>query len=102
MSNQIHVATRKGLFTLSRSANGWGIERTAFLGENLPMVLRDPRDGSVYAAFNLGHFGAKVRKSTDGVATWTEITPPKFPIKPDGTPDVFCPMARSRSRGTSR
>ena len=33
MSDRIVVATRKGLFIVDRGADGWGISKTAFLGD---------------------------------------------------------------------
>jgi hypothetical protein len=71
VSNQLLVSTRKGLFTIERSGSGrWRIARTAFLSDNVSMVLPDPRDGSVYAALEHGHFGTKLHRSPDGGATW--------------------------------
>lgn len=86
MSNRIHVATRKGLFSYERNGGGWRIARTAFLGAEAPMFLQDPRDGSLYAAIGHGHFGAKLHRSTDAGKTWTEITAPAYPEKPDDAP----------------
>jgi photosystem II stability/assembly factor-like uncharacterized protein len=76
------VATRKGLFTIGRDTNGWAIRSVAFPGDNIPMVLSDRRDGSLYAVLSLGHFGSKLHRSTDEGASWTEVTVPKYPPKP--------------------
>ncbi len=85
MSNHIVVATRKGLFTIERNGRGrvpWTIRRTAFLAEHVIMTLPDPRDGSLYAALHLEHFGAKMRRSSDGGETWGELAVPAYPEKP--------------------
>lgn len=82
MSNRCHVATRKGLFTLERGPGGWAITRTSFLGDNCTLVMHDPRDGSLIAALNHGHFGVKVHRSRDGAATWQETATPAYPEKP--------------------
>lgn len=80
----IHVATRKGLFILQRaSANQWKIVGTSFLGDPVTMMLDDPRDGTLYAALNLGHFGAKMHRSEDGGKSWHEVAHPSFPQQPD-------------------
>lgn len=79
MSNRIHVATRKGLFTVDRSSSGWQISNVAFIGQHATMVLRDPRDGSVYLALDHGHFGTKLHRSSDDGVTWEEIGVPVFP-----------------------
>ena len=75
---------RKGLFTLERGASGWHIARTSFLGDNVTLTAHDPRDGSLYAALNHGHFGVKLHRSRDGGATWQPIATPVYPPKPEG------------------
>src|SRR4051812_26341705 len=68
MSDRAFVATRKGLFTLERTANGrahWAVKDVAFLGDNCPMFLPDERDGTLYAALSHGHFGSKFHRSPD-------------------------------------
>ena len=82
MSTRCHVATRKGLFTVERGAGGWAITRANFLGDNVTLVMHDPRSGALLAALNHGHFGSKVHRSRDGGATWQEIAAPKYPEKP--------------------
>jgi hypothetical protein len=82
MSTRCHVATRKGLFTVERGAKGWAITRTSFLGDNVTLVMHDPRTGMLLAALNHGHFGTKVHRSQDEGATWQEIAVPKYPEKP--------------------
>lgn len=81
MSERLYVATRKGLFTVEprRGAGCWAVARTAFLGDCLSNVLPDLRDGTVYAAFALGHFGVKLHRSTDEGATWEECSAPSYP-----------------------
>jgi hypothetical protein len=71
------VATRKGLFSLS-AADGWRVGTPAFLGDPVSNVLDDPRDGAIYAALNLGHFGAKLHRSTDRGKTWQECGVPSY------------------------
>jgi hypothetical protein len=82
--SRCHVSTRKGLFTLERGAQGWHISRTSFLGDNVTLTAHDPRDGSLYAALNHGHFGVKLHRSRDGGATWQPIATPVYPPKPEG------------------
>lgn len=89
MATRFHVATRKGLFTVERGGSAWSIARTHFLGDNCNLVMHDPRDGSLIAALDHGHFGAKMHRSRDGGATWTEVAAPKYPEKPaDYVPKV--------------
>jgi len=92
MSNQLFVGTRKGLFELKRSAKSWQIQRTWFLGDNVPMLLPDSRDGSLYVAINHGHFGNKLHRLDSGADKWTEITAPAYPPRPEGLPKVLNSM----------
>jgi hypothetical protein len=78
----LDVGTKKGLFTFRRQGRSWSAGKPAFLGEPVSAVLRDKRDGALYAALSLGHFGVKLHRSDDGGATWTEIAPPAFPPAP--------------------
>jgi hypothetical protein len=82
MSTRVHIATRKGLFTAARGATGWRIVSTAFLGDNCTLLMHDPRDGSLVAALNHGHFGVKLHRSRDEGATWQEVGTPAYPEKP--------------------
>jgi hypothetical protein len=80
------VATRKGLFALKGSA-GFRIDAPAFLGDPVTMVLDDLRDGAVYAALNLGHFGVKLHRSTDRGASWQECAVPSYAdVPPQSAP----------------
>jgi hypothetical protein len=57
------------------------------------MLLHDPRDGALYAAEALGHFGVKLQRSRDGGETWQEIAAPAFPKTGTDGPSVsylFC------------
>ncbi len=91
MSDQMFVATRKGLFRIDRSGSGWKIAQAAFLGDSVTMVLPDQRDGSVYAAVGHGHFGAKMHRSTDNGATFEEIATPVYPERPDNVEPIRHP-----------
>jgi hypothetical protein len=79
MAEELIVATRKGLFLV----DGGGRQAPrclGFLGDPVSAFLEDRRDGTLYAALNLGHFGAKLHRSEDGGASWTELPPPAFPV----------------------
>ena len=86
MDDRLLVGTRKGLFALRRGAKGWATEDKWFVGSPVSMVLADPRDGTVYAALALGHFGVKLHRSDDGLKTWKELAAPAYP-KADGADD---------------
>ena len=78
MHDTLLVSTRKGLFVLEREGAGWRIAATHFLGDRVSVALADPRDGAWYAAMDLGHFGAKLHRSDDRGASWTEIAVPAY------------------------
>ena len=79
MSDRLFAATRKGLFEFRRQGAGrWSIARTSFLGSPVSAVLPDPRDGALYAALDLGHFGCKLHRSDDDGSSWTEIAAPSY------------------------
>ncbi len=80
------VASRKGLFVVKGQGAQWAITAHHFEGDPVTQVLVDPRNGNWYAALRMGHFGVKLRKSTDQGAHWTEITSPAFPAKPTEGP----------------
>jgi hypothetical protein len=88
MNPRLLLATRKGLFTAERSAGRWAIARADFLGDHLPMVLSDPRDGSLHAALDHGHFGSKLHRSRDAGRTWQECATPAYPEPPEGHVDL--------------
>lgn len=73
------VATRKGLFELIHIDGKWKLDQISFLGEPLSMCLHDKRDGAIYAALNLGHFGVKLHRRDEGRDDWTEIAVPAYP-----------------------
>jgi hypothetical protein len=83
MTDRLHVASRKGLFCFERRHGRWQAGPPAFLGEPVTAVLTDPRDGAIYAALRLGHFGVKLHRSEDGGTTWAELAPPAFPSQPE-------------------
>nr|WP_255321491.1 MULTISPECIES: exo-alpha-sialidase [Pseudomonas aeruginosa group] len=53
-----------------------------FLGEPVSMLLADPRDGALYAALNLGHFGVKLWRRDAGATDWMECAVPVYPPQP--------------------
>lgn len=87
MSDTLHVATRKGLFTVERNGGSWRIASASLLGDPVTMVLTDG-DGAIHAAQSLGHFGVKIKRSTDGGAGWEERPVPQYPAKPDDVEDI--------------
>ncbi len=81
-SNTLLLATRKGLFVVDNATTQPRISAPLFAGEPLSFVLVDPRQGDWYVALRLGHFGIKLKKSSDRGAQWIDLAAPAFPVKP--------------------
>jgi len=91
MNPQALAATRKGLFPLFYEGGAWRLGAPSFLGDPVTMTLADARDGALYAALNLGHFGVKLRRSRDGGASWQEIAAPAYPPQVEAAPEDKVP-----------
>jgi hypothetical protein len=76
---KLYVATRKGLFIVH---DGQIRGMPQFPGDPVSAVLAHGED--LYAALNLGHFGVKLRRSSDGGETWEEVAAPLYPPQPAG------------------
>jgi hypothetical protein len=87
MSDRAFLSTRKGLFELQRAGDSWSVAERHFLGEPVSIALHDARDGTLYAALNLGHFGVKLHRRDAGSDSWTEIAAPAYPLKPEDSTD---------------
>jgi len=83
MSDTLEIGTRKGLFTVVRDGGKWSVSKVEFVGDPVTMLLTDPRDGTTYVAFNLGHFGVKMKRRRKGGA-WEDVASPAYPPKPEG------------------
>ena len=68
------ISTRKGLFAVENGR----IISTSFLGENVTLAAVDAT-GGWYAALNLGHFGVKMKYSSDKGVTWEDRAVPTYP-----------------------
>jgi hypothetical protein len=94
MAERLHAGTRKGLFELARRNGTWEIANTHFLGDPVSAVL-ETADGTVYAALDLGHFGAKLWRR-DRAGVWSELATPAFPAKPEDAADDPHPWSLGR------
>ncbi len=81
MSDRLLLATRKGLFVLQHTGKlAWSVAHPHFLGEPVSAALADPRDGTLYAALNLGHFGTKLHRLRQGKKDWEACAVPTYPM----------------------
>lgn len=81
--NNLYVATRRGLFTLSNQNGRWEILDHIFQCDPVSMVLPDERDNTLYAALNLGHFGVKLHRLNNGETQWKSCAVPVYPPQPE-------------------
>jgi hypothetical protein len=95
MADRFLVATRKGLFTIERRGKvrtNWSITGTAFLGDNVSMVLPPDAEAPAFAALDHGHFGPKLHRSMDGGQHWQECAAPAMPAPAEGEEEWREPM----------
>ena len=100
MSVTALVGTRKGLFTVTLDAWSASVSEPAFIGIPVTNAMRDPRDGSLYASLDHGHFGVHLHRSDDEGAIWTEIAAPEYPPKPEGVSEINPMSQRERQWAT--
>jgi hypothetical protein len=89
MVERLFVGTRKGLFELAAQSGAagarWDIAAAHFLGEPVSAVLAD--GDRLYAALDLGHFGAKLWRRDSIAGAWLELPAPAFPARPADADD---------------
>ncbi len=83
MHERLLIATRKGLLIFEPIAGQWRQTETHFMGEPVSMVLADPRDQTLYAALNLGHFGVKLWRRSASGGCWQVCAVPVYPPQPE-------------------
>ncbi len=98
MSNMLLLGTRKGTIIVDRTNSGWQPRPIEHAGIPVCYAARDPRDGTLWASLDHGHWGPKLSRSRDGGATWVDVSSLKYPegaryiVKVLPTPD-FDPAA---------
>ncbi len=84
MTDRLYVGSRKGLFEVARRNGKWEVAETHFLGDPVSAVLA--HGDTVYAALDLGHFGAHLW-TREGTGKWRELGVPVYPTKPEDATD---------------
>lgn len=79
MSNIILLGTRKGTVLFRRHASGWKPDAIAHEGIPVCFAVRDPRNGTLWASLDHGHWGPKLSRSHDEGASWVDAAPIKYP-----------------------
>ena len=98
MSNTILLGTRKGTVIFDRKDATWCPRPITHPGIPVCYAARDPRDGTLWASLDHGHWGPKLSRSRDGGESWDDLSSVKYPegaryiVKTLPTPD-FDPAA---------
>ena len=79
MSNMLLLGTRKGTIIVDRTTSGWRPRAIEHAGIPVCYAARDPRDGTLWASLDHGHWGPKLSRSRDGGATWVDVSSLKYP-----------------------
>ena len=79
MSNVILLGTRKGTVIVDLKNNAWVPRPIQHAGIPVCYAARDPRDGTLWASLDHGHWGPKLSRSRDGGETWEDVLSLKYP-----------------------
>lgn len=98
------VGTRKGLFVFesdNTDPRRWKQTAIHFIGEPVTSALADPRDGTLYAALNLGHFGVKLHRMPAGASEWEPCNTPVYPPQPEAAESITEPAHAAHASAAS-
>lgn len=79
MSNLMILGTRKGTLLFDRINNRWQPRPITHAGIPVCYACRDPRDGTLWASLDHGHWGPKLSRSKDNGVTWQDVLSLKYP-----------------------
>lgn len=79
MSNIILLGTRKGTVIFDRLNGDWRPRTITHEGIPVCYAARDPRDGTLWASLDHGHWGTKLSRSRDDGVTWEDVMSIKYP-----------------------
>jgi len=78
-NDRILLGTRKGLIEARKTNGSWSLGAPALEGQPIAYAMRDPRDGSLWASIDHGHWGVKLARSRGDDGTFEEVAAPKYP-----------------------
>jgi photosystem II stability/assembly factor-like uncharacterized protein len=79
MAKMILLGTRKGTVIFDQTDAGWHPRPILHAGIPVCYAARDPRDGTLWASLDHGHWGCKLSRSRDRGMSWEDVTTIKFP-----------------------
>jgi hypothetical protein len=78
-ANRLILGTNKGLLVMEKNGRGWEMTCEAHRGARVSHATVDPRNGTLWALLDHGHWGTKLQRSKDYGASWEEVPAPAFP-----------------------
>jgi len=79
MSNILLLGTRKGTVIFDRVNDSWQPRPIEHAGVPVCYAACDPRDGTLWASLDHGHWGPKLSRSRDGGKSWEDVLSLKYP-----------------------
>ena len=79
MADMILLGTRKGIVIFDRGHQGWIPRPIEHAGIPVCYAARDPRDGTLWASLDHGHWGPKLSRSGDAGHNWQDAPAIKYP-----------------------
>ncbi len=79
MSDLILLGTRKGIVLFDRNNGSWRPRPIKHAGIPVCYATCDPRDGTLWASLDHGHWGPKISRSRDAGETWQDLSSIKYP-----------------------
>ena len=87
-SNRLFIGTNKGLLTYEKNGRGWELIQETHQAIPVSYAAVDPRNGTLWACLDHGHWGCKLHRSKDGGKTWEEVAAPAYPEGTEREPGV--------------
>ena len=80
-NDRLLIGTRKGLIEAHRNGGGWALQEPELPGLPVAYAMHDPRNGSVWASIDHGHWGVKLARKAQGADTYEEVEAPNAPAR---------------------
>lgn len=92
-NDRILLGTRKGLIEARKQDGAWTLGEPSLAGQPIAYAMRDPRNGSLWASIDHGHWGVKLARSTDDGATFDEVGAPQYPESTEAAAKYYWVLA---------
>ncbi|BFM10663.1 exo-alpha-sialidase [Simiduia litorea] len=79
MAKKVLLGTRKGCVIIDKTDTGWRPRAIEHAGIPVCFATQDPRDGTLWASLDHGHWGPKLSRSKDDGVSWEDISSLKYP-----------------------